>query len=171
LFWLRLEFSTLYIHDDNSNGKPDLSGYNYGAILSGLDCRQVSSAASPTLLAGQSTFWKRRNANSKLPQTLGTRTSLRRRKILKASRIVHGLRELYEFILSSGHTTLGDQAQGIIWSSTDSVLETLIYEGMKDFDKKKEFEEVIGPIPSEQFSQLLNLSKKVTDYNAEDESG
>ncbi|EDQ98312.1 uncharacterized protein LACBIDRAFT_336079 [Laccaria bicolor S238N-H82] len=61
-------------------------------------------------------------------------------------------------------------AQDIVQSAADSVLETLKNEGMKDFDKKKEIEEVTGPIPSEQFSQLVSLSKKITDYNAEDES-
>ena len=48
--------------------------------------------------------------------------------------------------------------------------ETLKNEGMKEFDKKKEIEEVIGPIPSEQFSQLVCFLKKITDYNAEDKS-
>ena len=35
----------------------------------------------------------------------------------------------------------------------------------KDFDKKK----VIGSVSNEQFSQLITLSKNITDYNAEDE--
>ena len=29
--------------------------------------------------------------------------------------------------------------------------------------------EVLGPISTESFSQLVNLSKKITDYGAEDE--
>ena len=41
---------------------------------------------------------------------------------------------------------------------------------MKDFDKKKEVEEILGSISNETFSQLLNMSKKITDYAAEDEA-
>ncbi|SJK98702.1 probable ATP dependent RNA helicase [Armillaria ostoyae] len=99
--------------------------------------------------------------------------------IIEATQDVEGLtyrprtaetREVYELILSSVHTTLGDQAQDIVRSAADTVLESLKNEGMKDFDKKKEIEEVIGPITGEQFSQLVSLSKKITDYGAEDEA-
>ena len=41
---------------------------------------------------------------------------------------------------------------------------------MKDFEKKKEVEEVLGPVTGETFSRLINLSKKITDYGAEDET-
>ncbi|KAJ3514868.1 hypothetical protein NLJ89_g2119 [Agrocybe chaxingu] len=99
--------------------------------------------------------------------------------IIEATQDVEGLtyrprtaetREVYELILSAVHTALGDQAQDIVRSAADTVLETLKTEGMKDFDKKKEVEEVTGPITGEQFSQLVNLSKKITDYHADDEA-
>ncbi|THG98887.1 hypothetical protein EW026_g3361 [Hermanssonia centrifuga] len=41
---------------------------------------------------------------------------------------------------------------------------------MKDFDKKKEVEGILGGIANESFSTLVNLSKKITDYGAEDET-
>jgi len=41
---------------------------------------------------------------------------------------------------------------------------------MKDFDKRKGIEEILGPITGEQFAQLFNLSKKVTDYNTDEET-
>ena len=72
-------------------------------------------------------------------------------------------------MLGEVHQALGDQAQDIVRSAADTVLESLKNEGLKDLDKKREIEEVIGSISSERFSQLLNLSKKLTDYNAEDE--
>ena len=93
--------------------------------------------------------------------------------MLEASRIVHRPRKQAKFtnlFFFFFRTALGDQAQDIVRSTADSVIETLKNEGMKDFDKKKEIEEVIGPIPSEQFSQLVDPSKKITDHNAEDES-
>ncbi|KAJ3476926.1 hypothetical protein NLI96_g10818 [Meripilus lineatus] len=79
-------------------------------------------------------------------------------------------REVYELILSSVHQALGDQAQDVVRSAADTVLETLKNENMKDFDKKKEVEEILGSMSNENFSQLVNLSKKITDYGAEDET-
>ncbi|KAH9830081.1 Sec63-domain-containing protein [Rhodofomes roseus] len=79
-------------------------------------------------------------------------------------------REVYELILASVHQALGDQAHDIVRSAADAVLESLKNDNLKDFDKKKEVEEVVSPISNEQFSQLLNLSKKITDYGAEDET-
>ncbi|KAI0088962.1 Sec63-domain-containing protein [Irpex rosettiformis] len=99
--------------------------------------------------------------------------------IIEATEDVEGLtyrprtaetREVYELILSSVHQALGDQAQDVVRSAADAVLESLKNEGLKDFDKKKELEEILGSISNESFSQLLNLSKKITDYGAEDEA-
>ncbi|THH28522.1 hypothetical protein EUX98_g5677 [Antrodiella citrinella] len=99
--------------------------------------------------------------------------------IIEATQDVEGLtyrprsaetREVYDLMLSSVHQSLGDQAQDVVRSAADTVLETLKNEDMKDFDKKKEVEEILGSIPNEIFSQLVNLSKKITDYGAEDEA-
>ena len=49
-------------------------------------------------------------------------------------------REVYQHILSAVHASLGDQAQDIVRSAADTVLETLKNENMKDFDKKKEID-------------------------------
>jgi pre-mRNA-splicing helicase BRR2 len=98
--------------------------------------------------------------------------------IIEATQEVEGLtyrprtaetREVYELILSAVHTSLGDQAQDIVRSAADAVLEALKTEALKDFDKKREVESVLGVISGDQFAQLLSLSKKITDYNAEDE--
>jgi pre-mRNA-splicing helicase BRR2 len=99
--------------------------------------------------------------------------------IIEATEDVEGLtyrprtaetREVYELILSSVHQALGDQAQDVVRSAADMALESLKNESLKDFDKKKELEEIVGPVSNELFSQLLNLSKKITDYGAEDEA-
>ncbi|KAG2231539.1 Sec63 Brl domain-containing protein [Thamnidium elegans] len=78
-------------------------------------------------------------------------------------------REAYEHILSFVYEHLGDQARDVIRSAADDVLETLKTDTLKDFDKKKEIESVIGNIKSEHFAQLVNLSKKITDYSADGE--
>ncbi|KAF8491330.1 Sec63-domain-containing protein [Russula emetica] len=166
-------------------GKPDLSGYNYGAISSlvltadrsALPRRDKEPDGAPTTLAGRID-----------PREMGSRRTAKRKQeaagfgyadILEATQDVEGLtyrprtaetRDVYELILSTVHLAVGDQAQDVVRSAADTVLETLKSENMKDFDKKKEVEEVLGPVTGETFSQLINLSKKITDYGAEDET-
>ncbi|KAJ7632741.1 putative RNA helicase [Roridomyces roridus] len=191
--------------------KPDLSGYNYGAISSlvltadrsALPRRDKEPDGAPTSLAGRidvremgsrvvreapKDLEKKKKKASDRQDTSEKQTAKRKAEttggfgytdIIEATQDVEGLtyrprtaetREVYELILSSVHTSLGDQAQDIVRSATDIVLETLKNEDMKDFDKKREIEEVIGSVSNEQFSQLINLSKKITDYGAEDET-
>src|SRR5712691_4262292 len=190
-------------------GKPDLSGYNYGAISSlvltadrsALPRRDKEPDGAPTSLAGRidpremgsrvqravpkDLDKKKKKAADK--QDPSERTAKRKQEaagfgytdILEATQDVEGLtyrprtaetREVYELILSTVHLALGDQAQDVVRSAADTVLETLKNENMKDFDKKKDVEEVLGPVTGETFSQLINLSKKITDYGAEDET-
>ncbi|PWN88119.1 putative ATP dependent RNA helicase, partial [Acaromyces ingoldii] len=73
-------------------------------------------------------------------------------------------REMYELILNIIVQALGDQSGEIICSAADSVIEVLKDDELKDFDKKKECEEVVGNLSEEAFGQLVNLSKKLTDY-------
>ena len=190
-------------------GKPDLTGYNYGAISSlvltadrsALPRRDKEPDGAPTSLAGRidpremgsrairqapkDLDKKKKKAGDN--QELSEKQSAKRKAeasgfgyadIIEVTQHVEGLtyrprtaetREVYQLILSSVHTTLGDQAQDIVRSAADAVLETLKNDSLKDFDKKKEIEEVIGLISNEKFSQLVTLSKKITDYNAEDE--
>jgi pre-mRNA-splicing helicase BRR2 len=190
-------------------GKPDLSGYNYGAISSlvltadrsALPRRDKEPDGAPTTLSGRidpremgsrvqraapkDLDKKKKKAADK--QDPSERTAKRKQEaagfgyadILEATQDVEGLtyrprtaetRDVYELILSTVHLALGDQAQDVVRSAADTVLETLKSENMKDFDKKKEVEEVVGPVTGETFSQLINLSKKITDYGAEDET-
>lgn len=190
-------------------GKPDLSGYNYGAISSlvltadrsALPRRDKEPDGAPTTLAGRidpremgsrvqraapkDLDKKKKKAADK--QDPSERTAKRKQEtagfgyadILEATQDVEGLtyrprtaetRDVYELILSTVHLAVGDQAQDVVRSAADTVLETLKSENMKDFDKKKEVEEVLGPVTGETFSQLINLSKKITDYGAEDET-
>ena len=190
-------------------GKPDLSGYNYGAISSlvltadrsALPRRDKEPDGAPTTLSGRidpremgsrvqraapkDLDKKKKKAADK--QDPSERTAKRKQEaagfgyadILEATQDVEGLtyrprtaetREVYELILSTVHHALGDQAQDVVRSAADTVLETLKSENMKDFDKKKEVEDVLGPLTGETFSRLINLSKKITDYGAEDET-
>ncbi|KAJ6502434.1 putative RNA helicase [Mycena sanguinolenta] len=190
--------------------RPDLSGYNYGAISSlvltadrsALPRRDKEPDGAPTSLAGRidprdmgsrvvreapkDLEKKKKKASDR--QDPSEKQVMKRKAeasgfgytdIIEATQDVEGLsyrprtaetREVYELILSSVYTSLGGQAQDIVRSAADIVLETLKNDNMKDFDKKREIEEVIGSVSNEQFSQLINLSKKITDYGAEDDA-
>ncbi|TFK32698.1 Sec63 Brl domain-containing protein [Crucibulum laeve] len=190
------------------SGKPDLSGYNYGAISSlvltadrsTLPRRDKEPDGAPTSLAGRidpremgsrvqrqapkdldkkkKKATEKQDATEKQAKRKTETVGFGYTDIIEATEDVEGLtyrprtaetREVYQMILSAVHSALGDQAQDIVRSAADAVLEILKNEALKDFDKKKQIEEVIESISNELFSQLVSLSKKITDYGAEDE--
>ncbi|KAI5799146.1 Sec63 Brl domain-containing protein [Peziza echinospora] len=78
----------------------------------------------------------------------------------------------YSLILTLVHGLLGDVPHSMTRSAADYVLQILkdTESGKKDFDKKKEIEELLGEsIDSKKYNELVNLSKKITDYDAEDD--
>jgi pre-mRNA-splicing helicase BRR2 len=75
----------------------------------------------------------------------------------------------YELILNFIYQSLGNQPQDVLRSATDEVIETLKSDSLKDFDKKKSICDIIGDMSNEKFSQLITLSKKLTDYDASKE--
>jgi pre-mRNA-splicing helicase BRR2 len=192
------------------SGKPDYSGYNYGAISSlvltadrsALPRRDKEPDGAPTSLAGRI---DPREMGSRVQRQAPKDLEKKKKKAVKdtqegldkqprrrAEAIGYGYtdiiqvaedaegvtyrpktaetREVYEMILSAVHSALGDQVSDVVRSATELVIDTLKSENLKDFDKKKAIEEVLGPITSESFSQLLNLSKKLTDYGDQDET-
>jgi len=64
----------------------------------------------------------------------------------------------------------GDYGLHITASATDSILEYLKDPDMKDFDRKREVDDILGvSTSSKEFNELVNLGKKITDYDAQDE--
>ena len=97
--------------------------------------------------------------------------------ILEATHDMEGLdyrprtaetRQIYELILSVIHNILGDAPQDTIRSAADVALGVLKDENRKDFDKKREIESFVGLLSDDYYSQLLSLSKKITDYGDSD---
>lgn len=79
-------------------------------------------------------------------------------------------RATFELILNVVATNLGDVSHEIVLSAADAVLEYLKDEDMKDFDKKKEVDDLLGAtLNPKQFNELVNLGKKITDYDAQDD--
>lgn len=79
-------------------------------------------------------------------------------------------RATYDLILTIVGNKLGDQPHEAVLSAADVVLEFLKDEDVKDFDKKKEIDDLLGEaLNPKQFNELVNLGKKITDYDAQDE--
>lgn len=79
-------------------------------------------------------------------------------------------RATYDLLLTVTAGKLGDLPQEYVRSAADAVLEYLKDDAMKDLDKKKEIDEIIGEsLSSKEFNELVNLGKKITDYNAQDD--
>ncbi|KAI5798917.1 putative pre-mRNA splicing helicase [Geopyxis carbonaria] len=81
-------------------------------------------------------------------------------------------REIYSLILTMVAAILGDVPQSVVRSAADAVLEILKDPdgSKKDFDKKREIDDILGEkMDNKKFSDLVSLSKKITDYNAGDE--
>ena len=79
-------------------------------------------------------------------------------------------RETYNLILSATATRLQDVPFDTVLSAADAVLEYLKDGELKDFDKKREIDDLLGAsMTSTEFNQLVNLGKKITDYDAQDE--
>ncbi|EMC94943.1 hypothetical protein BAUCODRAFT_72059 [Baudoinia panamericana UAMH 10762] len=80
-------------------------------------------------------------------------------------------KDVYDLIATNVAQKMGgDYGLAVTASATDSILEYLKDDSMKDFDKKKEIDDILGIIlSSKEFNQLVNLGKKITDYDAQDE--
>ena len=65
---------------------------------------------------------------------------------------------------------LGYVSHEIIRSAADAVLEYLKDENMKDVIKKKAIDDLLGiSMASKEFNELVNLGKKITDYDGQDD--
>ncbi|KZF25929.1 Sec63-domain-containing protein [Xylona heveae TC161] len=79
-------------------------------------------------------------------------------------------RAIFDLIVTTVANNLGDVPHEVVRSAADAVLETLKEEEMKDFDKKKDIDDLLGTtMGSKEFNELVNLGKKITDYDAQDE--
>ena len=79
-------------------------------------------------------------------------------------------RQTFDLILTTVAQFLGDVPHEITRSAADAILELLKDDNMKDYDKKKEVDGLLGmSTDSKDFNVLVNLSKKITDYHNQGE--
>lgn len=77
-------------------------------------------------------------------------------------------RQTYEVLLSFIQAALGDQPRDILCGAADEVLAVLKNDRMKEKEKKKEVENLLGPTQDERFALLVNLGRKITDWGQEE---
>lgn len=76
----------------------------------------------------------------------------------------------FDLITTIVGRNLGDVPTHVVRSAADAVLEYLKDDSLKDFDKKKEIDDILGTsMGSKEFNELVSLGKKITDYDAQDE--
>lgn len=74
-------------------------------------------------------------------------------------------RQTYEVLLSFIQEALGDQPRDILCGAADEILAVLKNERLKDREKKKEIDNLLGTVADdERFALLVNLGKKITDF-------
>jgi pre-mRNA-splicing helicase BRR2 len=76
-------------------------------------------------------------------------------------------RQSYEVILSFIQECIGDHPRDVICGAADEILIILKNDRLKDKERKKEIEQLLGGLADERFSQLVNLGKKITDWSNE----
>ncbi|KAF0990898.1 hypothetical protein HZS_5841, partial [Henneguya salminicola] len=80
-------------------------------------------------------------------------------------------RVTYESLLSYIQNSIGEQPRDILMGAADEVLATLKDELKKDKEKHAEILLLLGNMPDEHYSILVNLVKKITDYYSETDLG
>mmetsp|Transcript_75394 Transcript_75394/g.157134 ORF Transcript_75394/g.157134 Transcript_75394/m.157134 type:complete len:2169 (-) Transcript_75394:248-6754(-) len=74
---------------------------------------------------------------------------------------------VYEQLLYRLQQPLGDQTPDVLRGAADEVLAAIKTDGVLDSERKRDVEEVLGPIADEFFAELFRLSKQITDYGAD----
>lgn len=79
-------------------------------------------------------------------------------------------RAAFELITTIVSKNLGDAPMHFTQSAADATLEFLKDDSLKDFDKKKEIDDLLGTsMGPKEFNELVSLGKKITDYDAQDD--
>uniref|UniRef100_A0A182TAI4 U5 small nuclear ribonucleoprotein 200 kDa helicase n=1 Tax=Anopheles maculatus TaxID=74869 RepID=A0A182TAI4_9DIPT len=76
-------------------------------------------------------------------------------------------RQTYEVLLSFIQEAIGDQPRDILRGAADEILAVLKNDRMKEREKKREIDGLLGSVADERFALLVNLGKKITDFGSD----
>ncbi|KAG1680515.1 U5 small nuclear ribonucleoprotein helicase [Nymphon striatum] len=79
-------------------------------------------------------------------------------------------KQTYEVLLSFLQEAIGDQPRDILCGAADEVLAVLKADKLKEKEKKKETESLLGGLTDERFALLVNLGKKINDYGVDEKT-
>lgn len=79
--------------------------------------------------------------------------------------------QVYEQLLVLLQQQLGDQPDEVLRGAADEVLQVLKEDGLKEGERKRGIEAVLGPLTQERFTKLFQLSKNITDFMGADQEG
>ncbi|XP_061404387.1 U5 small nuclear ribonucleoprotein 200 kDa helicase [Lethenteron reissneri] len=76
-------------------------------------------------------------------------------------------RDTYEVLLSFIQAALGDQPRDILCGAADEVLAVLKSEKLRDKERRRDIEGLLGTLEDSRYHVLVNLGKKISDYGGE----
>lgn len=76
-------------------------------------------------------------------------------------------RQTYEVLLSFIQEAIGDQPRDILCGAADEILAVLKNDKLKDRERKREIDGLLGTVTDERFALLVNLGKKITDFGTD----
>lgn len=76
-------------------------------------------------------------------------------------------RQTYEVLLSFIQEALGDQPRDILCGAADEILAVLKNDRLKDRERKRDVDSLLGEVTDERFALLVNLGKKITDFGSD----
>lgn len=79
-------------------------------------------------------------------------------------------REAYEALLSVIRAQFGDAPHDVLCGAAEEVLSSLKNERLKDPERHKEVDSMLGSVSDEKFAQLVALGKLITDFVTEEEA-
>ncbi|TGZ69988.1 hypothetical protein CRM22_003424 [Opisthorchis felineus] len=79
-------------------------------------------------------------------------------------------RKTYEYILHCIQEALGDQSREVLCGAADEVIATFKNSHLKDSERRKETESLLGQLADERYNIIVNLCKKITDWKDENAS-
>lgn len=78
---------------------------------------------------------------------------------------------LWEQVLHEAQSALGDQPQEILAGAAEEVLVALKDDALREPQKKKRVEDMLGPLADDAFARLLQVSKGINDFTAGGDAG
>lgn len=79
-------------------------------------------------------------------------------------------RQTYEVLLSFIQEAIDHQPRDILCGTADEVLAVLKNDKLKEKEKKRETELLLGSLADERFALLVNLGKKITDFGTDEKT-